>query len=167
MSKGTKLCCAGPALSQKLPGTTGQLLFFFIDPAPPEIYPLPLRGPLPLFPVPGARDLPLPPAGLRRRPREVDGAHRRRGAPDPQREHAPAGTAGGSGPCETRSVAACRMGAPAARVGVVRGTPDVSGDPRRHSREILDGPERAAAPAYLKGVGYADEAPKRTIIGAS
>src|SRR5205814_934628 len=88
-------------------------------------------------------------------------------APDPQCEHAPAGTAGGSGPCETRSVAARRMGAPAARLRFVRGTPDVSADPRRHSRVILDGPERAAARAYLKGIGYDDDALKRPIIGVA
>jgi dihydroxy-acid dehydratase len=43
----------------------------------------------------------------------------------------------------------------------------VSGDPRRHSRVILDGPERAAARAYLKGIGYDDDALKRPIIGVA
>jgi dihydroxy-acid dehydratase len=43
----------------------------------------------------------------------------------------------------------------------------VSGDPRRHSRVILDGPERAAARAYLKGIGYDDDALNRPIIGVA
>jgi dihydroxy-acid dehydratase len=43
----------------------------------------------------------------------------------------------------------------------------VSGDPRRHSRVILDGPERAAARAYLKGIGYDEDALNRPIIGVA
>jgi dihydroxy-acid dehydratase len=43
----------------------------------------------------------------------------------------------------------------------------VSGDPRRRSRVILDGPERAAARAYLKGIGYDEEALARPIIGVA
>jgi dihydroxy-acid dehydratase len=43
----------------------------------------------------------------------------------------------------------------------------VSSDPRRHSRVILDGPERAAARAYLKGIGYDEDALKRPIIGVA
>jgi dihydroxy-acid dehydratase len=41
----------------------------------------------------------------------------------------------------------------------------VTDDPRRRSRVILDGPDRAAARAYLKGVGYDDDALQRPIIG--
>jgi dihydroxy-acid dehydratase len=41
----------------------------------------------------------------------------------------------------------------------------VSVDPRRRSRVILDGPERAAARAYLKGIGYDEDALQRPIIG--
>jgi dihydroxy-acid dehydratase len=41
----------------------------------------------------------------------------------------------------------------------------VSGDSRRRSRAILDGPDRAAARAYLKGVGYDSEALQRPIVG--
>jgi dihydroxy-acid dehydratase len=41
----------------------------------------------------------------------------------------------------------------------------VTADPRRHSRVILDGPERAAARAYLKGIGYDEAALERPIIG--
>jgi dihydroxy-acid dehydratase len=41
----------------------------------------------------------------------------------------------------------------------------VSADPRRRSRVILDGPERAAARAYLKGIGFDDEALARPIVG--
>jgi len=43
----------------------------------------------------------------------------------------------------------------------------VSADPRRHSRVILDGPERAAARAYLKGIGYDEDALSRPIIGVA
>jgi dihydroxy-acid dehydratase len=38
-------------------------------------------------------------------------------------------------------------------------------DPRSRSRVILDGPDRAQARAYLKGVGFDDEALKRPIVG--
>ena len=40
-------------------------------------------------------------------------------------------------------------------------------DIRQHSRELLDGPDRAAARAYLKGIGYDDEALKKPIIGVA
>jgi dihydroxy-acid dehydratase len=43
----------------------------------------------------------------------------------------------------------------------------VTGDPRRRSRVILDGPERAAARAYLKGIGYDEDALQRPIIGVA
>jgi dihydroxy-acid dehydratase len=39
------------------------------------------------------------------------------------------------------------------------------GDLRARSRVILDGPERAQARAYLKGVGFDDEALQRPIVG--
>jgi dihydroxy-acid dehydratase len=41
----------------------------------------------------------------------------------------------------------------------------VSGDLRRRSRVLLDGPERAGARAQLKGIGYDDEALARPMIG--
>jgi dihydroxy-acid dehydratase len=41
----------------------------------------------------------------------------------------------------------------------------VSPDPRRRSRVILDGPERAAARAHLKGIGFDDEDLARPIVG--
>jgi dihydroxy-acid dehydratase len=41
----------------------------------------------------------------------------------------------------------------------------VSSDPRRRSRVILDGPDRAAARAYLKGIGFDDESLARPIVG--
>jgi dihydroxy-acid dehydratase len=41
----------------------------------------------------------------------------------------------------------------------------VSRDPRSRSRVILDGPERAQARAYLKGIGFDDEALSRPIVG--
>ena len=44
-------------------------------------------------------------------------------------------------------------------------TPDF--DIRHASRELLDGPERAAARAYLKGIGFDDEALSKPIIGVA
>ena len=41
----------------------------------------------------------------------------------------------------------------------------MSGDLRRRSRVILDGPDRAQARAYLKGIGFDDEALRRPIVG--
>jgi dihydroxy-acid dehydratase len=41
----------------------------------------------------------------------------------------------------------------------------VSRDPRSRSRVILDGPGRAGARAYLKGIGFDDEALARPIVG--
>ncbi|MGH2905301.1 MAG: dihydroxy-acid dehydratase [Solirubrobacterales bacterium] len=44
-------------------------------------------------------------------------------------------------------------------------TPDF--DTRHESRALLDGPERAAARAYLKGIGFDDEALAKPIIGVA
>jgi len=41
----------------------------------------------------------------------------------------------------------------------------VSGDPRGRSRAILDGPDRAPARAYLKGIGFDERALQRPIVG--
>ena len=41
----------------------------------------------------------------------------------------------------------------------------MSVDPRARSRVQLDGPDRAAARAYLKGIGYDDDALRRPIVG--
>jgi dihydroxy-acid dehydratase len=41
----------------------------------------------------------------------------------------------------------------------------VSADPRGRSRALLDGPDRAAARAQLKGIGYDDDALGRPIVG--
>ncbi|MEA2420006.1 MAG: dihydroxy-acid dehydratase, partial [Thermoleophilaceae bacterium] len=43
----------------------------------------------------------------------------------------------------------------------------MSTDPRSRSRVILDGPERAQARSYLKGIGFDDEALQRPIIGVA
>jgi dihydroxy-acid dehydratase len=43
----------------------------------------------------------------------------------------------------------------------------VSSDPRSRSRVILDGPDRAQARAYLKGVGFDDDALQRPIVGVA
>jgi dihydroxy-acid dehydratase len=40
-------------------------------------------------------------------------------------------------------------------------------DPRHNSRQLLDGPPRAAARAYLKGIGFDDEALSKPIIGVA
>jgi dihydroxy-acid dehydratase len=40
-------------------------------------------------------------------------------------------------------------------------------DIRQNSRELLDGPDRAAARAYLKGIGFDDEALAKPIIGVA
>ncbi|MFT4049927.1 MAG: dihydroxy-acid dehydratase [Solirubrobacterales bacterium] len=44
-------------------------------------------------------------------------------------------------------------------------TPDF--DTRHNSRELLDGPDRAAARAYLKGIGFDDEALSKPVIGVA
>jgi dihydroxy-acid dehydratase len=44
-------------------------------------------------------------------------------------------------------------------------TPDY--DTRHNSRELLDGPDRAAARAYLKGIGFDSEALSKPIIGVA
>ena len=41
----------------------------------------------------------------------------------------------------------------------------MSRDPRSRSRVILDGPDRAPARAYLKGIGFDDDALQRPIVG--
>jgi dihydroxy-acid dehydratase len=43
----------------------------------------------------------------------------------------------------------------------------VSASPRPRSRAILDGPDRAPARAYLRGIGYDDEALARPIVGVA
>ena len=43
----------------------------------------------------------------------------------------------------------------------------MSSDPRARSRVILDGPERAPARAYLKGIGFDDDALRRPIVGVA
>src|SRR3954465_7111933 len=40
-------------------------------------------------------------------------------------------------------------------------------DVKHRSRVLTDGPQRAAARAYLKGVGYDDEALSRPIVGVA
>src|SRR5919204_2998059 len=40
-------------------------------------------------------------------------------------------------------------------------------DPKHNSRALTEGPARAAARAYLKGIGYDDEALARPIIGVA
>jgi dihydroxy-acid dehydratase len=43
----------------------------------------------------------------------------------------------------------------------------VSADPRSRSRELLDGPDRSAARAFLYGIGYEDEDLQRPIVGVA
>src|SRR6201993_5502831 len=40
-------------------------------------------------------------------------------------------------------------------------------DPRHHSRVLLDGPDRAAARAMLKGTGFSDEDLRRPLVGVA
>src|SRR5919201_1308542 len=40
-------------------------------------------------------------------------------------------------------------------------------DVKHKSRALTDGPQRAAARAYLKGIGFGDEALKRPIVGVA
>ena len=40
-------------------------------------------------------------------------------------------------------------------------------DPKHHSRALTEGPQRAAARAYLKGIGFDDEALAKPIIGVA
>ncbi len=46
-------------------------------------------------------------------------------------------------------------------------TPESEFDTRKISSELLDGPERAAARAYLKGIGFDDEALAKPIVGVA
>jgi dihydroxy-acid dehydratase len=57
------------------------------------------------------------------------------------------------------------MGAPAPRSGRAGGARPVSPGPRLPSRAILEGPDRAPARAYLKGIGFGDEDLARPIVG--
>src|SRR5687767_15300931 len=45
--------------------------------------------------------------------------------------------------------------------------PATSYDPREHSRVLLDGPDRAAARAMLKAIGFTDEDLSKPIIGVA
>ena len=108
------------------------------------------------------------PARLRRRARQVDGAHLRRGPRDPARQHAPRRPPARPRPRAPRPLAARRVGAPRRGTRRRRGSSSssaVSGDLRSRSRVILDGPDRAQARAYLKGIGYDDDALQRPIVG--
>src|SRR3954464_8751474 len=40
-------------------------------------------------------------------------------------------------------------------------------DPRHNSRQLVEGPARAAARAQLKGIGYDDEALSKPLIGVA
>ena len=44
---------------------------------------------------------------------------------------------------------------------------NVAFDLKHRSRALTEGPSRAAARAYLKGIGYDDEALSRPIIGVA
>ncbi len=109
--------------------------------------------------------------GLRRRAREVDGAHRRRAPPDRRGQHAPA-----RAPDRSRK-GPPRPGAPRA-LGARAGRPwsSVACAPREHagifdlkhrSRALTEGPERAAARAYLHGIGYTAEDLAKPIVGVA
>src|SRR5919109_1703561 len=95
----------------------------------------------------------------------MDGAYVGRGPGDPAREHAPGRAPARSGPPSPRSLAAGRVGASPPPSGRGPAQPPVSRDLRSRSRVILDGPERAQARAYLKGIGFDDQALRRPIVG--
>ena len=69
-------------------------------------------------------------------------------------------------PRAARPLAPRRVGAPARqpRAGSTSSAA-VSDDLRSRSRVILDGPDRAQARAYLKGIGFDDDALQRPIVG--
>jgi dihydroxy-acid dehydratase len=62
-----------------------------------------------------------------------------------------------------------RQGIAAGRFPRYSSRPQMAGplDPKHRSRALTDGPERAAARAYLKGIGYDDEALAKPIIGVA
>ena len=45
--------------------------------------------------------------------------------------------------------------------------PENGGDPRRRSSVVFDGPDRAHARAYMKGIGFGDEDLRKPIIGVA
>ena len=121
-------------------------------------------------------------ARLRRRARQVDGAEGRRAAPDLRGQPAPARPPGRPQADPPRHLAPRPLGARAAlppRRGRP-GRPVAAGgaaeqprfarplvDPKHNSRALTEGPERAAARAYLKGIGFDDEALSKPIIGVA
>ncbi|MDX6720171.1 MAG: dihydroxy-acid dehydratase, partial [Solirubrobacteraceae bacterium] len=46
-------------------------------------------------------------------------------------------------------------------------TSEVKLDPKHRSRALTEGPERAAARAYLYGIGFDEDALKKPIIGVA
>src|SRR5205807_1950260 len=128
-----------------------------------------------------------PAARLRRHARQVDGAHRRRGAPGAERQppsprpagRSPAGPARplapervGTGVGEPKWSAGCRPVAsgrgPGRPAGLTRSAPVATRlDPKHNSRALTEGPARAPARAYLYGIGFDEEALAKPIVGVA
>src|SRR5205085_12389715 len=104
-------------------------------------------------------------AGLGRRAGQVDGPDLLRGAGDPAGQHAPRRSPARPPPGPARPLAPFRVGAPPPAARHAQRPGSVSRDLRSRSRAILDGPERAPARAYLKGIGYDEEALQRPLVG--
>ena len=111
-----------------------------------------------------------PPARLRRRARQVDGAHLRRGPRDPARQHAPGRPPARPGPRAPRPLAARRVGAPppapaakSSRAAAARSKATATSAAR--SRVILDGPDRAQARALPEGHRLRRRRAPRPIVG--
>ncbi len=90
------------------------------------------------------------PPGRRRRAREVDRAPRRRARADRHRKPEPAR------PPDRSRPPAARPRPPARLAGWQDGP--MNDLPRPRSAAVFDGPDRAAARAYMKGIGYDDDA---------
>src|SRR5512132_942904 len=87
-----------------------------------------------------------------------------RGAHDGNGQRPPAGTPARSGH------GAPRFGCPAELEGDGVSTPpkevaETNGAPRPRSSAVFDGPDRAFARAYLKGIGFGDDDLRRPTVG--
>src|SRR5204862_6886745 len=110
-------------------------------------------------------------AGLRRRAGQVDGAQRGRARLDRGGEHAPAGPPDRSGADPLRPAAPGPLGARArsapGRERAGRVSAREAFDLKHRSRALTEGPERAAARAYLHGIGYSAEDLAKPLVGVA
>src|ERR1700759_3111616 len=115
----------------------------------------------------------------------MDGAHRRRAATAGYGQHAPPRAPARSRSGAPRPLAPSAVGAPEDAPESLRGphsrsryrrltgppsglatvrSPMTGFDLKHRSRALTEGPERAAARAFLKGIGYDDEAMSKPIV---